>query len=191
MTQVAIVFHSGYGHTARQAQAVHEGAASVPGVVVTTYPIDAEGNLPEGTWEALAAAGGIVFGTPTYMGGPSWQFKKFADASSKPWFTLAWKDKVAAGFTNSASLNGDKNGTLDYLWHLAMQHGMVWTGTALMPSNKKAADRNDVNWLGSFSGLMAQSPSDSSPDEGPLPGDLETARLFGARVAALAARLAG
>lgn len=186
---IAIVFHTGYGHTAKQAQAVHAGAASVTGVTVATYQIDAEGNLPPNTWDALAVAGAILFGAPTYMAGPSWQFKKFADASSKPWFTMAWKDKVGAGFTNSAAMTGDKNGTLDYFFHLAMQHGMVWAGTGLMPSSSKAATRNDVNYLGSSSGLMAQSPSDSSPDEGPLPGDLETARLFGARIAALAVKL--
>ncbi len=95
---------------------------------------------------------------------------------------------MAAGFTNSASVNGDKAGTLDYLYHLAMQHGMVWIGTGLMPSSTKAANRNDVNWLGAFSGAMSASPSDSSPEEGPMPGDLETARQFGARVAAYAAR---
>jgi NAD(P)H dehydrogenase (quinone) len=71
---------------------------------------------------------------------------------------------------------------------LAMQHSMLWVGTGLMPSNKKSAQRNDVNWLGSFSGAMAQSPSDSSPEEGPLPGDLETARVFGRRVAETARR---
>jgi NAD(P)H dehydrogenase (quinone) len=190
MTAIAIVFHTGYGHTAKQAQAVHEGAAGVSGATVTTYAIDAEGNLPEGTWEALASADAIVFGTPTYMGGPSWQFKKFADASSKPWFGQVWRNKVAAGFTNSASINGDKNGTIDYLVHLAMQHSMIWIGTGMLPSNSKASTRNDPNWLGSFTGLMAQSPSDSSPEEGPLPGDLATARLFGARVAELAAKLA-
>jgi NAD(P)H dehydrogenase (quinone) len=189
MTTVAIVFHTGYGHTAKQAQAVHEGAAAVTGTDVTTYQIDADGNLPEGAWEALAGADAIIFGTPTYMGGPSWQFKKFADASSKPWFGQAWKDKVAAGFSNSASINGDKGATIDYLVHLAMQHSMVWIGTGMMPANSKAATRNDPNWLGSFTGLMAQSPSDSSPDEGPLPGDLETARLFGARVAGFAAKV--
>ena len=186
MTNIAIVFHSGYGHTAKQAEAVRDGAAT--GGTATLYKIDAEGNLPDGTWEALQAADAIIMGSPTYMGGVSWQFKKFADASSKPWFSQLWKDKVAAGFTNSASINGDKNGTLDYLYHLAMQHSMVWIGTGMLPSNSKAANRNDVNWLGSFSGAMAESPSDSSPEEGPLPGDLETARQFGARVAAYAAR---
>jgi multimeric flavodoxin WrbA len=87
-------------------------------------------------------------GSPTYMGSVSWQFKKFADASSKPWFTQAWKDKVFAGFTNSATMNGDKLSTLHYLFTLAMQHGGIWVGTGMMPSNSKAAQRNDVNYVG-------------------------------------------
>jgi NAD(P)H dehydrogenase (quinone) len=150
--------------------------------------IDAEGNLPAGGWEALAASDAIIMGSPTYMGSVSWQFKKFADASSKPWFSQQWKDKLFAGFTNSASMNGDKLSTLHYLFTLAMQHSGFWVGTGLMPSNSKAAQRNDVNYVASFSGAMAQTPSDAGVDE-MLPGDLETARLFGQRVAAAAARL--
>ena len=188
MTQVAVLFHSGYGHTLKQAEAVRDGAAAVAGARAELVPIDAQGELPEGAWERLAKADAIVFGTPTYMGGPSWQFKKVADASSKVWGAQGWKDKVAAGFTNSATINGDKHSTLHYLFTLAMQHSMLWVGTGLMPSNTKSAQRNDVNWLGSFSGAMAQSPSDASPEEGPLPGDLETARIFGRRVAETAQR---
>ena len=101
MAKVVVVFHSGYGHTQRLAQSVAQGAGA------ELLAIDADGNLPEGGWEALAAADAIVFGSPTYMGSVSWQFKKFADASSKPWFGQAWKDKLAAGFTNSASMNGN------------------------------------------------------------------------------------
>ncbi|MES2887074.1 MAG: flavodoxin family protein [Pseudomonadota bacterium] len=181
MANIAIVFHSGYGHTQRMAQAVAEGAQ---GELMT---IDAEGNLTEAQWTQLAQADAIVFGSPTYMGSVSWQFKKFADASSKPWAAQLWKDKIAAGFTNSASMNGDKLSTLHYLFTLSQQHGMVWVGTGMMPSNKKAADRNDLNYVASFSGAMAQSPSDASVAE-MLPGDLETAKQFGARVAAITAR---
>ena len=190
MPHVAIVYFSGYGHTAKQAQAVHDGAAAAPGTTVTMLPISQEGELPEGGWDTLAASDAIIMGSPTYMGAPAWQFKKFADASSKPWFQLLWKDKIAGAFTNSASMNGDKGATLSYLITLAMQHGMIYAGTAIMPANSKAANRNDVNWLGSFSGLMSQSPSDSSPDEGPLPGDLETAKLYGRRIADIAAKRA-
>ncbi|MDK9702781.1 MAG: flavodoxin family protein [Sulfuritalea sp.] len=188
MSHTVVVYHSGYGHTEQQAAAVQQGAAGVAGASAELLAISAEGQLPAGGWEKLEAADAIVFGTPTYMGGPSWQFKRFADASSKPWYGAKWKDKIAAGFTNSASINGDKLSTLHYLFTLAMQQGMVWVGTGMMPANSKAATRNDVNWLGSFSGAMAQSPSDASPEEGPLPGDLETARLFGRRIAETALR---
>ena len=181
MTQVAIVYHSGYGHTQRMAQAVAEGSGG------QLIAIDADGNLQAGGWEQLKAADAIIFGSPTYMGSVSWQFKKFADASSKPWFSQDWKDKLFAGFTNSASLNGDKFSTLSYLFTLAMQHGGLWVGLGILPSNSKAAQRNDPNYLGSFSGAIAQSPSDASAGE-MFPGDLETARSLGCRVADVAAR---
>jgi len=184
MANVVVVFHSGYGHTQRMAQSVADGAGA------ELLAIDADGNLPDGGWETLAAADAIIMGSPTYMGSVSWQFKKFADASSKPWFSQQWKDKLFAGFTNSASMNGDKGSTLTYLFSLAMQHGGVWISQGLKPSNTKAAQRNDVNFLGSYSGAIAQSPSDAGAHE-MLPGDLETARLFGERVAALAVQFKG
>lgn len=109
MTKVVVVYHSGYGHTRKQAEAVAEGAGAA------LVAIDAEGNLAESDWAALEAADAIVMGSPTYMGSVSWQFKKFADASSKMWFTQKWKNKIAAGFTNSATMNGDKLSTLFYL----------------------------------------------------------------------------
>jgi len=181
MAKVAVVFHSGYGHTLRMAQAVAEGASA------ELVPIDAEGNLTDAGWATLDAADAIIMGSPTYMGSVSWQFKKFADASSKPWYSQAWKDKVFAGFTNSATINGDKHSTLHYLFTLAMQHSAIWVGTGMLPSNAKAAQRNDVNYLGSSAGAMAQSPSDASPAEMPQ-GDLDTAKLFGKRVAEVAAK---
>ncbi len=188
MTSVAIVFYSGYGHTARQAEAVRSGAAAVAGAKVELFQIDANGDLPEGAFETLGKADAIVYGSPTYMGGPAWQFKKFADASSKAWFAQAWKDKIAAGFTNSASVNGDKFSTIEYFWTLSQQHGQIWVGTGMLPSNAKAHGPADVNWTAGFGGAMAISPSDASPDEAPRAGDLETARRFGQRIAEIAAR---
>ncbi len=182
MSAIVIVFHSGYGHTAKVAEAI---AATSGGQLLA---IDAEGNLPQGGWEALAAAKMIVFGSPTYMGSVSWQFKKFADASSKAWFTQQWTDKLAAGFTNSASMNGDKHSTLHYLMTLAMQQSMVWVGTGMMPSNNKAATRDDINYVASSAGLMTSTPSDASVDE-MVPGDIATARKFGERLATTVARL--
>jgi multimeric flavodoxin WrbA len=183
MSKIVIVYHSGYGHTKKIAEAVAEGSSG------TLLAIDAEGHLPEGGWEQLAAASAIVFGSPTYMGGVSWQFKKFADASSKIWFTLGWKNKLAAGFTNSASMNGDKLSSLQYMFTLSQQHGMFWVGTGMMPSNSKSAKRDDINYVASSAGLMTATPSDASVDE-MVPGDIATAKAFGKRVAEAALRFA-
>ena len=184
MNEVVVVYHSGYGHTQRMAQAVARGAGA------TLLAIDAEGNLPAGGWEQLKAADAIIFGSPTYMGSVSWQFKKFADASSRQWFAQEWKDKVAAGFTNSAGMSGDKFNVLVTLFTLAMQHGMIWVSQGLMPSQSKGAKRDDVNYLVSYSGAISQSAADAGADA-MAPGDLETARLFGKRVAEVTARVRG
>ncbi len=182
MSKVVVVYHSGYGHTQRVAQHVAEGAGG------ELLAIDAEGNLPEAGWEKLNTADAIIFGTPTYMGGPSWQFKKFADASSKAWFTRAWQDKVFGAFTNSASFNGDKGATLISLQTLASQHGGIWVSLGMLPSNSKAATRADINNMGGSVGLLVQSPSDASVEEIPQ-GDLDTAMRYGQRVAEVALRL--
>lgn len=180
--QGVVVFHSGYGHTKRVADAVAQGAKA------RLLQIDADGNLSEQAWTDIDRAHYVILGSPTYMGGPSWQFKKFADASSRPWFDDRWKDKVFGGFTNSASVNGDKLATLQYFTLLAAQHRGIWVGMGMKSSNTKASRRDDINRMGSFLGPMAQTPADAAPDEMST-GDLETARLYGARVAGIAARL--
>lgn len=180
-TDIAIVFHSGYGHTRQVAQAIAETSHAA------LLEVDAQGELSAQAWDQLAQAKLIVFGSPTYMGNVSWQFKKFIDATSRVWGQQGWKDKLAAGFTNSASINGDKLATLQALFTLSQQHGMLWVGTGMMPSNSKAATRDDINYLASFSGLMTATPSDASPDE-MVPGDLATARQFGTRIAQIVRR---
>ncbi len=179
---ISIVFHSGYGHTRRVAAAVAAGSGG------SLLAIDDQGELsPEG-WAQLDASRAIVFGSPTYMANVSWQFKRFVDASSAVWARQGWRDKLAAGFTNSAGINGDKLTTLYTLFSLSQQHGMLWAGTAMAPSNTKAAVRNDLNYLASFAGLMTATPSDASPDE-MVAGDLVTARAFGERIAQVVGRI--
>lgn len=189
MTTIAIVYHSGYGHTTRVAEHVKKGAVSANSDV-ELISIDEAGNIPEESWDTLKAADAIIFGSPTYMGMVSWQFKKFADDSSKPWYTMDWKGKVAAGFTNSATLNGDKEMTITYLTTLAGQHKMLWTGTGMHPSNAKASTRDDLNNLGGSRGLLVTTPSDASVDE-MIPGDLKTAEAFGANVAEVVKAIKG
>jgi NAD(P)H dehydrogenase (quinone) len=184
MTSIVIAYQSGYGHTKRLADFVETGAASVAGSNVTMIDVS---KIDDAGWSALNAADAIVFGSPTYMGGPSGPFKVFADATSKAWFTGAWSNKIAGGFTCSLSMSGDKFSTLQYFVTLAMQQNMIWVGTGLPPSQKPGAP-DTVNRLGSSIGVMAQADN-VPPDQSPPSGDLETARLYGVRIAEYAKKL--
>ncbi len=177
MAKVAVVYHSGYGHTQRVAEFVAKGAGA------DLVTIDAEGNLTEAQWATLDAADAIIMGSPTYMGMASWQFKKFADATSKKWFASSWKDKVAGGFTCSASPSGDKLSTIQYFITLSMQQGMIWVG-------QPAMNDGTINRIGSNSGVMAQCGPNDPADKIPQ-GDLDTAQAYGKRVAEVATKLRG
>lgn len=186
---VAIAYHSGFGHTARQAAAVVAGVESVPGTRADLRDI---ATLDDDLWLALAAADAIIFGSPTYMGSSSAVFRAFAEASAQVWVEAGWRDKLAAGFTNSAGVNGDKLNTLTSMSLLAAQHGMHWVTLGLPPgwvyTSQGSAD--DLNRLGGFLGAMAQSPSDLGPDLAPSEADLRTAEHLGRRVARTAVELA-
>jgi NAD(P)H dehydrogenase (quinone) len=88
---------------------------------------------------------------------------------------------VAAGFTHSQALRGDKLNTLQYFTILAAQHGILWVTLDLYPAIAGAT--GILNRLGA--GLGAASPSDheTSLDSAPPVGDLETAQHLGRRVA--------
>lgn len=173
---VAIVYHSGYGHTKIQAEHVLKGAESIDGIeALLITSDDAIKDLAR-----LDKAHGIIFGCPTYMGGPSAQFKTFIDAASGVWFKQGWKNKIAAGFTNSGSPSGDKLATLQALFINAMQHSMIWVGLGVMNNAKGPADLEALNRIGSYSGAMSQSPQGTPA---PVEADSKTAEELGKRVA--------
>ncbi len=183
--QIAVVFHSGYGHTAKLAEAVAQGVRQSPGskalLIDVGQPFD---------WEQLSASDAMIFGCPTYMGGPSSVFKKFMEDSSSRWMKQEWADKIAAGFTNSASQSGDKLNTLVSMAVFAAQHSMIWVSLGLLPGNNASkASPNDLNRLGSFLGAMAQSNADQPAELAPPEADLLTASKLGLRVATIAQRL--
>jgi multimeric flavodoxin WrbA len=186
MAKLAIVYHSGFGHTQRVAEHVAQGAAGVERTQVSLQRVDAV------DFEPLHAADAIVFGAPTYMGSASAAFKGFMESTSRLWLQQRWKDKLAAGFTNSGSLYGDKANSLVELCSFAAQHGMLWVSLGMLVSGVRG-DRDDprhLNRLGSSLGLMTQADIDLAPELAPPASDLETARAFGRRIAELAARWA-
>lgn len=179
-TTVAIVYHSSRGHTAKQAEAVKRGASRIKNTLVVLLPIEeAQDRFAE-----LARADAIIFGAPTFMGSASAPFKAFMDASSKSFATGAWKNKIAAGFTNSACRSGDKLGTLLQFTIFAAQHGMHWVSLGLSSGNNSSTgSEEDLNRLGFFLGAGAQSNADEGPEVAPTASDLRTAEYLGERVA--------
>lgn len=186
MSKVVVVYHSGYGHTEAQARAVAKGAAKVEGSEVQLFNVEEA----QQQWDTLNAADAIIFGSPTYMGSASAQFKAFMEASSSIWYQRGWQNKVAAGFTTSASQSGDKLNTLVQLTIFAAQHGMIWVGNDLLPGNNSSTGSvNDLNRLGGFLGALAQANSDQGADVAPLQSDLLTAEHLGERVALITKKL--
>ncbi len=183
MKKVAVIYHSGYGHTKVLAESVLKGVKQAE-VEASIFSVE---DLSEDLTE-LAEMDAMIFGSPTYMGSVSAPFKAFMDKSSKVWFTQGWKDKLAAGFTNSNSLSGDKFNTLMQLVTYANQHGMIWVGQAEPNQSNPPGNPEAINRMGSFLGLMAQSVNDS-PEVTPPAGDHKTAELFGKRVADTVLRL--
>ncbi len=188
-TRVAIVYHSGYGHTARQAQAVARGAGSVAGVESLLISVDEIDQY----WDTLEEVDGIIFGAPTYMGSVSAQFKGFMDATSRNVFAKGgkWANKVAAGFTNSASRSGDKLATLQQISIFAAQHGMHWVNLGLPPGHNNSKSTEDsLNRHGFFLGAAAQSNAEGRADVVPPLAERGTAEHLGAGVAEVARKLA-
>lgn len=187
MTKIAIAYHSGYGHTAVVAEAVAEGVRAA-GAEPVLVKIESAAQDFDPLLDRIADADAVIFGAPTYMGDVSAAFRGFAEASSKVWMTQGWKDKLAAGFTNSLSLSGDKLHALTSLSVLAAQHGMIWVSTGQAPGAASGrTGPEDVNRVGSSLGVMTQSDN-ASPEVTPPSGDRETARLLGVRVAEAARR---
>jgi len=181
--KIVVVYHSGSGHTEVLARAVARGVADVPGTEVSLLRAR---DAPK-HWETLRDAEAIVFGAPTYMGSVSAEFKHFMEWSRE--VRGQWRDKLAAGFTNSASQSGDKLNTLVDLAVFAAQHGMYWVSLGLKAGNNSSiAGVADINRLGSFLGAMAQSNADQGPELTPPASDVRTAELLGQRVAGAAQR---
>src|SRR5215469_7546137 len=193
MVTVSVVYQSGKGHTKVLAEAILRGVQTIEGSGGRILEIRGR-DIYEGRFASkdlmaqLDDSDGIIFGCATYMGSGSAIFKAFLEAAFQPhWLEQRWKDKIAAGFTNSASQNGDKFSTLLQLTVFAMQMGMIWVGVGDLPGNNwSGGSRTDLNRLGTWIGAMGQSNAD---EDTPSIGDIDTAERLGNRVGLITRRL--
>jgi multimeric flavodoxin WrbA len=182
---LAIAYHSGFGHTATLATAVADGAREA-GTDLTMIAVD---QMTDADWDVLDNADGIVFGCATYMGNVSAGFQSFAEQTGRRCANGVWRDKVAAGFTNSGAKSGDKLNTLVSLAIFAAQHHMHWVNLGLGPGwNSSAGSEADINRLGFWLGAGAQTDVDADSDA-VHPSDVQTCRHLGRRVALVTRQL--
>jgi len=185
MARVAIVFHSVTGTTKALAEAVAQGVMRISGVTAITLEVHSK-DIVEGrycndtTLSTLASADAIIFGSPTFMGSVSAQFKAFADATGEIWGDQAWANKMAGGFTIGSSPSGDQLHTMQYLQIFANQHGMLWVGI-----DSHGRDENGIpNRLGAQSGVIAAAKGEVVDSD-----DILTAKYLGTRVAELTLKM--
>ena len=185
--KIAVVYHSGYGHTSRLAEAIARGAGRVEDAeVVLVKSEDAPAN-----WDLLDGADAIIMGAPTYMGSLSAPFKAFMDATSNlQYVEKRWAGKLAAGFTNGASRGGDKQNSLIQLMTFAAQHQMHWVNLGLNYGNNRSYTNEDILNRDSYTlGMAGQADMDQSGDVAPPSSDIRTAEFLGRRVAEVAQEL--
>jgi len=186
LAKVAVIFHSATGTTRQIADAVAAGVASEQGVEVIYSEIRGA-DIIEGRFrntallDQLDGVDAMIFGSPTFMGCVSAQFKAFADATGELWAERRWASKLAAGFSIGANLSGDQLNTIQYMQIFANQHGMLWVSLDI-PGN---CDPEMRNRLGAQSGLIAHSTDGVLHET-----DLITASYLGQRVAQFARKLA-
>ena len=182
---IVVAYHSRFGHTAVLADAVAAGAMQ-GGADVSVIAVD---RMTDADWDVLDAADGIVFGSATYMGNVSAGFQSFAEQTGGRCLNGAWRDKVAAGFTNSGAKSGDKVNTLVSLAVFAAQHHMHWINLGLGAGwNSATGSENDLNRLGFWLGAGAQTDVDANPDK-VHPSDVRTCHHLGHRVAVVTRQL--
>lgn len=176
---IAVIYHSGFGHTKVVAQSVAEGANLVEGIDAQVISVEEIGT----DYDQLDEFDAMIFGAPTYMGDISAPMKAFMDGSAGKWFGSAWKDKIAAGFSNAGNASGDKLRALESLQGFAMQHGMIWVGYGEKAGvNPETGEEDGHNTAGHWVGLGTISGNDD-PSKTPSEIEHSTARYFGKRVA--------
>ena len=176
MIKIVIVYYTQYQHIKIIGENIAIGAKKNEADVQIMSVAEAIDKMSE-----LDAADAIIFGSPTHFGSIAGHMKMFMDSTSKLWMEQRWKNKIAAAFTNSGSLSGDKLSTLIQFSVFAAQHGMIWVGLDLLPRTKQ--DDLDLNRLGSWLGLMTQSEPTAPLEIGISKDDIATAQYFGARIA--------
>ena len=197
MKKILVLYYSMYGHIERMAEAVAEGARSVPGVEVTLK------RVPETMPEALARKAGakldqsapvaepkeladydaILFGTPTRFGNMAGQMRTFLDQTGGLWVSGALVGKFASVFTSTGTGGGSET-TITSFWHTLAHQGMVIVGLPYV-----LPELSDISDLRGGSPYGAATIAGADGSRQPSEKELILASFQGAHVARLTVRM--
>jgi NAD(P)H dehydrogenase (quinone) len=200
--KILVVFYSMYGHVARMAEAVAEGARSVQGGEVTMMRVPE--TLPAEVLEKMGATQAqqelsgypicepnslaeydlIFFGTPTRFGNMCGQMRQFMDATGKLWSNGSLVGKLAGVFTSTNTQHGGQESTILTFMNTLLHQGMIIGG---LPYTFEGQSRMDEITGCSPYGASTIAGADGS--RFPSENELEGARFQGRHLAEIGARL--
>jgi NAD(P)H dehydrogenase (quinone) len=203
-TNVLTVYYSAYGHIFKMAQAVAEGAQSVPNTEVRVRRVaeieevkrgmagneyyrkaqEAQAQYPEVTHDDLRWADGICWGTPTRYGNMAAQMKLFIDSTASLWLKGELEDKAAGIFVSTGTIHGGQETTVLTSLVPLIHLGMVFVGTPY-GQNPQILVTDGIGGSPYGPGTLAGPKNDRQPQE----NELLTARNLGSRVAKVADKL--
>ena len=201
--KVQVIFYSMYGHVWKMAEAVAEGARSVPGAQVELLQV-AE-TLPESVLEKMGAvqakkafahipiadarrlveADALLIGSPTRFGSATAQMQAFFDSTGIHWGSGALIGKVGSLFTSTASQHGGQETTLISMMTFLFHQGLVVTGVPY--------STQELLHMGEMTGGTPYGASTVTGAKGerlPSANELAIARAQGKHATEIAAKLA-
>ena len=202
-TKVKIVFHSLYGHVYQLAEAIAEGARSVPGVEVELLQVaellpdpvlekmgareakKAFAHIPLADAAKLVEADAIILGTGTRFGNASASLQAFLDTTGGLWAKGALIGKAGGVFVSTGTQHGGHETTVTGLQTFLFHHGMVVVGVPYAAQELTAM--NEITG-GSPYGAGTLAGADGS--RRPSANELAIARFQGRHTAQVAAKLA-
>jgi len=202
-TKIKVIFHSLYGHVYQLAEAIAEGARSVPDTEVELLQV--QETLPDSVLEKMGAfeakkafahvqianpqklgeADGVLFGSGTRYGSASAQLQTYFDATGGLWAKGALVGKAGGVFVSTGTQHGGQETTLLSMQTFLLHQGMVVVGVPY--AAKELTHMEDITG-GSPYGSGTIAGADGSRQ--PTANELAIARFQGKHTAEIAAKLA-
>jgi len=196
MSDILVLYDSGYGMTEALAREVCLGVDSVPGMASRLRTVPAVSSTIENPDAAVPESGppyvepadldectGLVLGSPTHFGNMTASLKYFFDDTITEWLSGTLAGKPAGVFTSTSSLHGGQETTLLTMAMPLLHHGMILVG---IPYTEKALSATTTGGTpyGASHVSWSRRQDSLSEDEKTL------ARALGRRVADIGRRLA-